>query len=81
MKKQTFTTTGKLSITEKLKNSTMGNPRYQFVIVDSLGNVTCLYTGVNSSHGYSITNYEGKAVTVEYSLVRNKPTLTKINEV
>lgn len=78
MKKQTFTVTGKLSITEKMKNSTMGNPRYQFVIVDDNGDVTSLYTGVNCSLGYSITNYEGKRVTVEYSIVRNKPTLQSL---
>lgn len=78
MKKQTFTVTGKLSITEKMKNSTMGNPRYQFVIVDDNGDVTSIYTGVDSGYGYEITNYDGKRVTVEYSIVRNKPTLQSL---
>lgn len=81
MKKQTFTVTGKLSITEKMKNSTMGNPRYQFVIVGEAGEVTSLYTGVDSSYGYSITNYNDKNVSVEYSIVRGKATLKNIEKV
>lgn len=79
MKKQTFTTTGTLWITEKMKNSTMGNPRYQFVIVDDYtGEVTSIYTGVNSPYGYFIKNYHGNRVTAEYSIVRNKPTLQSL---
>ena len=51
--------TGILLNIQRLKSSYFGNPRYQFV-VDGY----TIKTAVDSSHGYSITNYENKMVDV-----------------
>jgi hypothetical protein len=50
--------TGVLEIVERAPNSRMGNPRY----VVRLDGYTAR-TAVDSSLGYSITNFEGKRVT------------------
>ena len=49
--------TGTLLIVRRLTSSINGNPRYQITI----GGEACA-TGVDSSHGYSVTNYDGKPV-------------------
>lgn len=79
--KNVITVTGKLQIIEKLKNSTMGNPKYLVGVVDDNHNLATFYTATNSSHGYSITNYEGKNVEVTLKTVRGKPTLQTIKEI
>jgi len=48
---------GKLEIIERLPNSFFGNPRYLI----SIDGFTCK-TPVDSSYGYSVTNYENKEV-------------------
>jgi hypothetical protein len=48
---------GKLEIITRLASSLYGNPRYLL----SIDGVQCR-TGVDSSHGYSVTNYENKEV-------------------
>lgn len=57
----------------RFDTSCYGNPRYQFVVDGEI-----VYTGVNSQHGYSITNYQGKEVTIEVKYIRNKLTLIDI---
>ena len=64
---------GKLT-TERYDTSRNGNPRYLCYIND-----TFFYTGVDSSHGYSITNHDGKEICVDVEYKRGKLTLTKIN--
>jgi len=50
--------TGILTVTGRLPNSANGNPRYMFTIDGYSAR-----TAVDSSHCYSITNYDGKQVT------------------
>lgn len=57
---------------EHFDTSTMGNPRYTLTIQDDSGEITTLYTRVNSSLGYSATNYLGKYVNYSSRLLRNK---------
>jgi hypothetical protein len=67
------TITGKLSC-ERFDTSRNGNPRY-LCNIDG----TFFYTGVDSMNGYSITNYEGKIITVGLQHKRNKLTLISIS--
>jgi hypothetical protein len=48
---------GKLTITRRLASSGNGNPRYLFNIDGCL-----VQTTVDSSFGYSVTNFDGKYV-------------------
>tara|TARA_R100000935_G_scaffold44023_1_gene66699 strand:+ start:130 stop:297 length:168 start_codon:yes stop_codon:yes gene_type:complete len=48
----------------------MGNPRYSFMIDGHT-----VTTGVDSMHGYGITNYENKQVIVTAGTHYNKLTL------
>ena len=62
--------TGVVSDIERLPSSYMGNPRYSFMIDGHT-----VTTGVNSMHGYAITNYENKQVIVTAGTHYNKLTL------
>ena len=53
------TLTGKLEVIRRLPSSRNGNPRY-LLRVDG----TTFRTAVDSSHGYSVTNHDGKSVRV-----------------
>ena len=66
--------TGILSITKRLPSSANGNPRYQFIIDGYIAQ-----TAVDSMHGYSITNYDGKEVTVTLGTHYGSLTLNTIN--
>lgn len=70
------TLAGKLSSVERFDTSTFGNPRYIAVIDGEV-----FYTGVNSSMGYSISNYVGKNVSIEWGIKRGKKTIVDICEV
>lgn len=72
-----MTRTGKLVDITRYDTSTYGNPRYKCIILHN-DEITEFYTGVNSSHGYSITNYRDELVTVELQYKRNKLTLQSI---
>lgn len=72
--------TGKLVILQRLKNSTLGNPKFLAAVLDTRQNGFSFETATNSSHGYSIENYENKNVTVEIGTYRNKATLHSIKE-
>lgn len=48
---------GTLEIIRRLPSSYLGNPRYLL----SVNGVTCK-TNVDSSYGYSVTNFDGKQV-------------------
>lgn len=65
--------TGVVSDIKRLPSSYVGNPRYSFM-VDGY-RVT---TGVDSMHGYGITNYENKQVIVTAGTHYNKLTLKLI---
>jgi hypothetical protein len=72
-KKEQLVITGKLIILGRENNSTNGNPRYRALIGE-----TEFYTRVDSSYGYSITNYRDKEVTVSLSYAYNKLCIDKI---
>ena len=65
--------TGILHVMERLDNSYYGNPRYLI----SIDGWQCK-TGVDSSHAYGITNYEGKKVTATIGTHYNAATLNTI---
>lgn len=67
--------TGILENVQQFDTSRNGNPRYT-ATVDGYS----FYTGVDSVHGYSITNYEGKLVTVTLAYQRGKVTLQSIQK-
>jgi hypothetical protein len=67
---------GVVSDIKRLPSSYVGNPRYSFM-VDGYRVVT----GVDSMHGYKITNYRDKQVTVTIGTHYNKLTLNTIDEV
>lgn len=68
--------TGTLEVIERLPSSTNGNPRYLLRI----DGVTCR-TAVDSSYGYSITNYEGKQVEATIGAHYGKATLNSVKVV
>ena len=67
--------TGILENVQCFDTSRNGNPRYT-ATVDGY----TFYTGVDSAHGYSITNYAGKLVTVTIGMNRGKLTLNSIQK-
>jgi len=67
--------TGKVEHLRRVDTSRNGNPRYEFII-DGYR----VYTGVDSMHGYSIQNHEGKEITVTIGYHRNKLTLNTIEK-
>lgn len=64
------TLTGKLENVEYFDTSRNGNNRYTAYI----DNVQ-VFTGVNSSLGYSIKNYDGEVVKLEARIIRGKLTI------
>ena len=71
---------GKLVILKRLKNSTMGNPKFLCAVINEARTGFGFETATNSSHGYSIENYKDRNVTVEIGTFRNKATLHTIKE-
>ena len=67
---------GILSIIKRENNSVNGNPRY-LCFVDGVS----FYTAPDSMHGYSISNYDGKNVTLTIGTHYNKATLNTIEKV
>ena len=64
---KTETIKAKLENISRYDNSRNGNPRYLIII-----NNTLYYTGVDCSLGYSLPNFEGKEVIIEWQWLRNK---------
>ena len=71
----------KILSTERYDTSRNGNPRYLCVAIDKAGKAYSFFTGVDSSHGYSITNYVGKDIEISLKPVRGKSTLDNLSEV
>ena len=67
---------GKLSIVDRLQNSKNGNPRYLIAVGDVIGK-----TGVDSMHGYGITNYEGQMVKCTIGVHYKQATLCTIEKI
>ena len=81
MSKSIQVISGKVKVMERLKSSTCGNPRYSFVIIHDNGEISYLIkTKPNSQFGYSITNYEGKTITIEAGYYRNELALIDVIE-
>lgn len=72
--------TGKLINTDYFDTSRNGNPRYICVIQND-NNSVIFYTGVDSQHGYSITNHLNNVITVELQYKRNKLTLDSLEAI
>ena len=66
---------GKLVILKRLKNSTMGNPKFLCAVLDKAKTGFTFETATNSGYAYAIENYSNKDVTVEIGTFRNKATL------
>lgn len=67
---------GTIKITKQLKNSRMGNPRYE-VLIDGY---RCK-TEPNSSLGCLIQNYDGKRVVATIGTLRGVQTLNNVEQV
>ena len=65
--------TGKLEIIERLHNSVNGNPRF-LIRIDGF----ICRTGVDSQHGYGITNYNRRNVTATIGTHYGRATLNTI---
>jgi hypothetical protein len=72
---------GKLINCERFDTSRNGNPRYLCCILGNDGHSTMFYTGVNSMHGYGITNYLNKNVKITCKYLRNKLTLQSLETI
>lgn len=68
--------TGTLRVIKRLPPSVNGNPRY-LISVDGF---TCK-TAVDSSYGYSVTNYDGKEVTATIGTHYGQATLNSLTGV
>ena len=64
---------GKLEIVNRLQNSVNGNPRYLLKI----DGWTCT-TSVDSSHGYSVPNFDGADVVATIGTHYGKATLDDV---
>lgn len=67
--------TGILENVQRYDTSYNGNPRYSAEIDGRL-----FFTGVDSMHGYSITNYDGKQVSITAGMHYGKLTIVAIEE-
>ncbi len=67
---------GKLTIVKRLKNSLVGNPRFE-VIVDGY---RCK-TAPNSSLAYRLSNYDGRKVVATIGTLRGVQTLNEVEQV
>lgn len=65
--------TGTLEIIGRLPSSSFGNPRYELRI----DGFYCV-TAVDSSHGYRVTNFDGRTVTATIGTHYGRPTLNSI---
>lgn len=57
---------------EHFDTSKMGNPRCTLTIQDSRGEITKVYTQINSELGYTAIRYLGKYVNYSSRLIRGK---------
>ena len=64
--------TGTVVDVERFDTSKMGNPRYIMTVQDLEGNLCNYYTPVNSSLGYTATNYYNKQIEYTSRYIRNK---------
>jgi len=65
--------TGRLHVTESLRNSTFGNPRYRAIV-----GARSVVTSPNSMIAYAINNYEGKEVRVTARMLRGRLSIVSI---
>lgn len=73
--KNITTISGVLTAVDRYDTSRNGNPRYVACVDGKI-----FFTGVDSSHGYSIDNYEGDIVKVTLKEIRGKTTLQTIEK-
>ena len=73
--------TGKIVSTERMKNSVNGNPRYGVTFQCENGSIVNFVTAVDSSLGYTITNYansDQNLIRVAVGIHYNRYTLDSI---
>lgn len=77
--------TGELEIIRSLPTSSLGNPRYEFVITEQrypegvFGLIRAV-TGVDHALGWELPNHNGKIVTATIGSHYGKPTLNTIEK-
>lgn len=69
------TLSGVVTDSQRLKSSTNGNPRYQFVVDGQI-----ITTAPNCSYGYEIKNYCDKYIACDVAIKRGKLTLINIHK-
>ena len=74
--KQVTKVTGVLTVVKRLPSSYNGNPRYMVKVGDTLAR-----TAVDSSEGYTVTNYRDKEVTCDIGLHYGVATIENIKEI
>lgn len=72
--------TGKLINAEYFDTSRSGNPRYICVIQNDY-DIIMFYTGVDSMHGYGITNHLNDTIAVNLQYKRGKLTLDSLEAI
>lgn len=65
---------GRLEVVKKLYRSFNGNPRYKVKINDEF-----FHTEVDSTLGYSITNYDNKTVIAQVRRLSRKNIISDVN--
>ncbi len=68
------TLSGVVTDIQRLKSSTNGNPRYQFVVGGQI-----ITTAVDCMYGYEITNFIDKHIVCDVAVKRGKLTLINIH--
>jgi len=69
------TLSGVVTDLQRLKSSTNGNPRYQFIVDGQI-----ITTAVDCMYGYEIKNYCYKQIACDVAVKRGKLTLINIHK-
>lgn len=69
------TLSGLVTDLQRLKSSTNGNPRYQFIVDGQI-----ITTAVDCMYGYEIKNYCNKQIACDVAVKRGKLTLINIHK-
>lgn len=72
--------TGTLQITERMRNSINGNPRFRCAIVTGANSCVTFVTKPDCAHSYDIQNHDGKAVDATIGTHYGVATLDTIRE-
>lgn len=62
----------------RIKNSKNGNPKYEIVATNGYRTITGI-TASDSMIGYTLTNYIGKTVNIQYYITKNNTIIDDIS--